>query len=275
MKKIRLFFNKITKKYKLVFLSANSLEERFSFFINRLYVFYALLCFFIICAAACWALFWFTPISGYFNTNNNLIERADFEKLMHYTDSLSIEYKKLYQWTDNLKNIAIGEVIPPKKDSLQGDGLRPNIVNLNDGISEAESSLRDYVEHEDDVLNSFHFKRPTNGFVTDTFNVASNHYGVDIATNKLEKIFAVLNGEVFISGQNEEYGNFMIINHPENIMSIYMHADSFTKKGGDVVNGGELIGYTGNTGTLSNGTHLHFELKHNGKNVNPEKYILF
>jgi len=67
----------------------------------------------------------------------------------------------------------------------------------------------------------------------------------------------------------------MIINHRENVMSIYMHADNFTKKRGERVEGGEIIGKTGNTGTLSNGTHLHFELKHNGSHVNPKKYILF
>ena len=54
-----------------------------------------------------------------------------------------------------------------------------------------------------------------------------------------------------------------------------MHADSFIKSLGDEIKSGEHIGYTGNTGTLSNGTHLHFELKHNGKHVNPETYILF
>jgi len=223
----------------------------------------------------CFALFWFTPISGYFNTTDNVVERADFEDLMHYTDSLSMEYDKLYQWLNNLKSVAVGEFNELKIDSIKNSNLLPNIVKLDNKISTEESALRNYVEHEDDVLNSFNFTKPTKGFVTDTFNILGQHYGVDIATNKLEKIYSVLNGKVLISGQNEEFGNFIIISHPENVMSIYMHADSFIKSLGDEIEGGELIGYTGNTGTLSNGVHLHFELKHNGKHINPEKYILF
>jgi len=259
----------------LVFLSADSLEERFSFFTNRLYVFYVFLCFLTLCSAAFFALFWFTPISGYFNTNDNVVERDDFESLMHYTDSLSVEYDKLFQWVDNLKKVADGEFNEPKIDSIENFDFQPNIIKIDNKISIEESTLRDYVEHEEDILNSFDFSRPTRGFVTDTFNTINHHYGIDVATNKLEKIYSVLSGRVLISGKNEEFGNFIIISHSENIMSIYMHADNFVKNLGDTVVGGELIGYTGNTGTLSNGTHLHFELKHNGKYVNPEKYILF
>ena len=58
-------------------------------------------------------------------------------------------------------------------------------------------------------------------------------------------------------------------------MSIYMHANNIIKERGDIVERGDIIGYTGNTGALSNGTHLHFELKHEGVNVDPQKYITF
>ena len=101
------------------------------------------------------------------------------------------------------------------------------------------------------------------------------HYGIDIATNELEKIYSILDGAVLISGKNLDFGNFLIISHPENLMSIYMHASSFTKISGDSVHSGDLVGFTGNTGALSNGTHLHFELRHNGGPINPEKYIVF
>jgi len=223
----------------------------------------------------CFVLFFFTPISDYFNKNDNIIKRENLDNLVRSTNSLFIEYNKFLKWVDNFNNIARGNINPPKMGPVEDVDFRPNIVNLNDDISAEESALRDEVEYEEDVLNSFNFTKPTNGLVTDTFNALSQHYGIDIATNKLEAIFAVEGGEVFISGQNEEFGNFMIINHRENVMSIYMHADSFTKKRGERVEGGEIIGKTGNTGTLSNGTHLHFELKHNGSHINPKKYILF
>ena len=54
-----------------------------------------------------------------------------------------------------------------------------------------------------------------------------------------------------------------------------MHADNFIKKRGEAISAGDLVGFTGNTGTLSTGTHLHFELKHNGINVDPENILRF
>ena len=275
MKKIRFFFKKITKKYKLVFLSADSLEERFSFITNRLYVFYAFLCLFALSMSLCFVIFGLTPISAYFNDSTNTIEKGEFVNLMYYTDSLELVIDRQYQWVNNYQSIALEDVKTPNLDSIKNKELLPNIINLNYTISQTDSTLRAYVEYEDNVLNSLTFFKPTEGWVTDTFNTENGHYGVDVATNKLEKIYSVLEGRVLISGENIELGNFLIISHPENIISIYAHADSFIKNTGDNVFGGEIIGFVGNTGTLSNGTHLHFELQHNNININPEKYILF
>jgi len=275
LKKIRLFFKKITKKYKLVFLSADSLEERFSLLTSRLYVFYVFLCFFILSLSLCFFVFWLTPVSDYLNNNTNTIKKSEFINLMHYTDSLELIIDNQYQWITNFQSIALEEIKPPEAVLNKEQEEVGNMINLNYTISQADSSLRARVEHEDDILNSFNFFKPTEGWVTDTFSVEGGHYGIDVATNKLEKIYSILTGRVLIRGQSVELGNFLVISHPENIISLYTHADSFMKNKGDSVFRGEIIGFTGNTGTLSSGTHLHFELKHNGININPEKYILF
>jgi murein DD-endopeptidase MepM/ murein hydrolase activator NlpD len=191
-------------------------------------------------------------------------------------DSLEVVIDMQYQYINNLRSIIGGEVdfIQPNL-IVEKDNFSPNIINLNNTISVADSTLRIYVEHEEDVLNLFNFITPTSGFVTDTFNITEKHYGIDVATNELEKIYSILDGAVLISGKNLDFGNFLIISHPENLMSIYMHASSFTKTSGDSVYSGDLIGFTGNTGALSNGTHLHFELRYNGVPINPKKYIAF
>ncbi len=225
--------------------------------------------------ALCFVVLLFTPISNYFITNSDTIDKKEFTNLMHYTDSLELVIDQQYQWVDNFRSIVLGDINPPNLDSIKAVDLSPNIVNLDYTISETDSILRSYVEHEEDILNSFVFVKPTNGRVTDSFSVNDRHYGVDVATNYLEKIYSVLDGEVLIVGESAEFGNFLIINHSDNIMSIYMHADNFIKKRGEVISAGDLVGFTGNTGTLSTGTHLHFELKHNGINVDPEKYITF
>ena len=274
MKKIRFFFKKITKKYKLVFLSADSLDERFSFFTSRLYVFYATLCFFIICSGFCFFLFFYTPLSNIV-VNKDSVSKSEILELLDQTDSLAVLVDKQSFWIDNVKEIASGKINLEDLDSLYLTDFSPNMVNLNDTISEEERDLRLYVEHQNNLLNILSFHKPTNGILIDTFNLDIGHLGVDISTKEKEKIFSVLSGSVFISGENKNFGKFIIINHPDNIMSIYMHANNIIKERGDIVERGDIIGYTGNTGVFSNGTHLHFELKHEGVNVDPQKYITF
>jgi murein DD-endopeptidase MepM/ murein hydrolase activator NlpD len=59
------------------------------------------------------------------------------------------------------------------------------------------------------------------------------------------------------------------------VISIYKHCAKLLKKSGDTVKAGEIIAFVGNSGNLSNGTHLHFELWVNGIPVDAERYIIF
>jgi murein DD-endopeptidase MepM/ murein hydrolase activator NlpD len=58
-------------------------------------------------------------------------------------------------------------------------------------------------------------------------------------------------------------------------MSVFKHNSSLNKKTGERVRTGEVIGVVGNTGTLSKGQHMHFELWYNGIPVNPEEFVSF
>lgn len=58
-------------------------------------------------------------------------------------------------------------------------------------------------------------------------------------------------------------------------MSVYKHCGSLLKKEGDPVKGGEAIALVGNTGEKTTGPHLHFELWHKGRAIDPSKYIVF
>tara|TARA_S200000501_G_C20734992_1_gene704625 strand:+ start:364 stop:1029 length:666 start_codon:yes stop_codon:yes gene_type:complete len=219
-------------------------------------------------------LIYFTPISKYLQTKKT-VDRGEFIKIMDQTDSLAILVEQQSRWIENFTDIASGKINLDDIDSLYLTDFKPNLVNLDDHISENESDLRLYVERQNNLLNTLDFHKPTKGILVDTFDLKINHLGVDLSTKEKEKIFSVLDGSVLISGENEEFGKFIIINHEENIMSIYMHASNIIKERGDSVKRGGIIGYTGNTGSLSNGTHLHFELKHNGLNVDPQDYIIF
>ena len=89
------------------------------------------------------------------------------------------------------------------------------------------------------------------------------------------RISAVLSGVVVISHWTPETGYVIAIQHKNDYMSLYKHNSLLLKDVGDFVSVGEHIAIIGNSGELSSGPHLHFELWHKGASVNPENYISF
>jgi lipoprotein NlpD len=122
--------------------------------------------------------------------------------------------------------------------------------------------------------NTFFYK-PVQGIVSSDFNLQEKHYGIDIATKSKESVLATMKGIVFYSGFDPNFGYVIQIQHPNGFVSIYKHNALLLKKEGDEVNSGDVIALAGNTGTLSTGDHLHFELWYKGKPINPREYINF
>ena len=85
----------------------------------------------------------------------------------------------------------------------------------------------------------------------------------------------MLNGTVISSGWNDDTGYTIQVQHDNNLISIYKHNAKILKSTGDKVNAGTPIALVGNTGNLSTGAHLHFELWHKGEPINPSNYIKF
>jgi murein DD-endopeptidase MepM/ murein hydrolase activator NlpD len=98
---------------------------------------------------------------------------------------------------------------------------------------------------------------------------------VDIVSKQNEAIKAVLDGTVILSNWTLETGYVIVIQHPQNIVSVYKHNSAVLKKTGEIVKAGDPIAILGNTGEMSSGSHLHFELWYNGTPVNPKDYITF
>lgn len=98
------------------------------------------------------------------------------------------------------------------------------------------------------------------------------HMGLDIAAKTGTPIKAAAEGKVTFSGTKGAYGYLMIITHDNGVETYYGHCSKLYKKVGESVSAGETIAAVGSTG-YSTGPHLHFEIKVNGKNVNPQKYL--
>ena len=98
------------------------------------------------------------------------------------------------------------------------------------------------------------------------------HKGLDIANHKKTPVIATADGTVIYSKEKGLLGKLTVINHGHGMVTRYAHLDKLLKKHGEKVKRGDVIGLLGNTGR-STGPHLHYEVKLNGIQVNPEKYI--
>ena len=111
--------------------------------------------------------------------------------------------------------------------------------------------------------------------VTNSFNAGENHFGTDIVAAPNEVVKAAMDGTVILATWTVETGYVLQIQHDNNLISIYKHNAELLKKVGNVVRAGDAIAIIGNSGELTTGPHLHFELWHNGTPVDPEQYIVF
>lgn len=161
------------------------------------------------------------------------------------------------------------------------------VTELDSGISADELALRELVESGAPYdlpenpgstrtgISSYTFYSPIKGVIGSNFSAKEQHYAVDIAVKLNEPVRATLGGHVVFASYTPETGYVVIIQHGNNLLSLYKHCASIIKKVGSFVRGGEVIAFAGDTGELSTGPHLHFELWHNGNPVNPTDYIAF
>ncbi|MAT58109.1 MAG: hypothetical protein CMF23_09080 [Ignavibacteriae bacterium] len=122
---------------------------------------------------------------------------------------------------------------------------------------------------------------PSEGMRGDRFGMRSHpilgirrmHYGLDVVANIGTPVYAPGAGKVSFVGRRGGYGITVEIDHGFGYTTLYSHLSKAEVKQGQYVERGELIAKTGNSGKLSTGPHLHYEVKHNGVALNPENFI--
>lgn len=201
-------------------------------------------------------------------------------------DSLQREVQQWKIYLGNLHTILRGES-PNNFESLPDTSIRYKEIKFTKSIE--DSLLRIQIEEEElynlsvidmkrrgsEELSSLHFFPPVKGVITNSFNYQQNHFGVDIVAPPNEVVVAITDGTVTLSSWTLETGYVIQIQHVGNLLSVYKHNSKLLKKSGTQVKAGEAIAIIGNSGELTTGPHLHFELWHNGNPINPEKYIVF
>lgn len=197
-------------------------------------------------------------------------------------DSLEMELHKRDQFFSGIQAIMAGEV-PEDDQTSQADA--PNIAVefqeynhdsvFQDELLAEQLSLSLKNSNNEVGLNQMHFFIPVQGVVTEHFNAVPDHYGIDIVSEENARISSVLDGTVIFSGWTLNTGYVIYIQHEADLVSVYKHNAEILKSTGEKVNAGEAIAIIGNTGELTSGPHLHFELWHKGTAINPENYIDF
>ena len=116
---------------------------------------------------------------------------------------------------------------------------------------------------------------PISGVVSNGFDIKTEHFGVDILAPHDTPVKAIWDGHVITADWTLETGYTIGIQHTNDMVSFYKHNASLLKRNGAFVRAGEAIAIIGNTGKLTSGPHLHFELWLQGKPVDPSNYIQF
>lgn len=278
------FAKKLLHKYRMVVLNEDTFEERFSFRLTRLNVFVAVGLSAIFLIIATTILIAFTPLREYIPGYSSTELKEKAANLAYVSDSLQNVIRLNDQYLSSIKDALTGEL---NIESLNRDSI------LSEPISDleyeeinrikADSLLREEVDQEDkynilptatDNIN-FSLFPPVKGTISDPYSIKNKHYAVDIVTARNSPIKSVADGRVIFAEWTAETGYVMIIEHSYGLLSAYKHNASLTKSQGDMVRAGEVIATAGNTGELTTGPHVHFELWNEGNPVDPSEYIDF
>lgn len=283
-KKPKKIKKKLLDKYRLLILNEHTFEERLSFKLTRLNVFVlcSLLAVFLI--SLTYLLIAFTPLREYIPGYSSTALKKKATELNYKTDSLQqvISMNELYY--ASIKKVLEGDVSAAdfNKDSIiEAVKLEANEVDLSPNAE--DSLLREKVDKEDKYnlfesatsATNFVLFPPVNGTISENYNAEEKHYAVDIVVAKDTPVKATADGIVIFSEWTASTGYVIIIEHSYGLISIYKHNASLTKEQGDLVKAGEVIATAGNTGELTTGPHLHFELWNDGYPINPTNFIDF
>jgi len=282
-KRSKAFWNNIKFKYKLTIINENTLEEVIGLRVSKLNGISVLLSILTILFLIAAVIIAFTPLRNYLPGYMNSEIRAQVVENALRVDSLQQLVDKQNLYIMNIQDILSGKI---KADTVYSiDSLTSVREDSLMERTQREAEFRkQYEETEKYNLTSITahtevdgiiFYRPTRGMISSPFNTETKHFGTDIAANPGESVLAASDGTVILSTYTADTGYLIEIQHNQDFVSVYKHCGSLLKHQGDNVKGGEAIALVGNTGQLSTGPHLHFELWHRGKAVNPELYIVF
>ena len=274
---------KLKNKYRLVILNDASFEERFSYRLSPLNLLTLLLTLVVLLIIIVSVIIIYTPLRKSIPGYTDVSLREDLTTMVFRADSLDRKLERNSAYLRNIQGALKGE-LPLSKDSIYRTDQMVIIPEDPLVKSKEDSMLREYVEREDsyslsadqeNISKQIYYFAPLKGTITNEFNPSKEHFGIDVVAPKDEAIKATLDGTVVFAEWTVETGYVIQIQHGNNLVSSYKHNSVLLKKVGEEVKAGEAIAIVGNSGELSSGPHLHFELWKDGKALNPADFINF
>ncbi|MCX7546578.1 M23 family metallopeptidase [Xanthomarina sp. F1114] len=283
-KKSKKFKKKLLHKYRLVILNEDTFEERLSFKLTRLNVFVVMTLSSILLIAGTTLLIAFTSLREYIPGYSSTALKKQAVELTYKTDSLQQLIAVNERYFASIKKVLQGEIssVDFNRDSILEEA-RLNVTEVDLRPSREDSLLREKIAKEDKYnlfetatskINFVLFP-PVTGAISESYNFEDKHYAVDIIVESNTPIKATADGTIIFAEWTVETGNVIIIEHSDGLLSVYKHNASLTKSQGELVKAGEVIAMSGDTGELSSGPHLHFELWKDGYPINPTNFIDF
>jgi murein DD-endopeptidase MepM/ murein hydrolase activator NlpD len=257
--------------YKLVLLKEETLEEVGSYRLSLLNVYLL-----VITAAIVVALVFFTPLKrlvpGYADITQNREYMGlynDIKDLERQVEAQQVYIERFRAMVTGDSTMGIVALSPAAQEILDNMPEQAAIASHNSLNSQAKSNLNGA------DIDFLYIVSPITGTVSKTYAPSLEHYGIDIVAPKNTPVKAILDGYIITSDWTLETGNTIGIQHANNMVSFYKHNARNLKTLGSFVKAGEAVAIIGNTGELSSGPHLHFELWMDGKPVDPAQFIDF
>ena len=274
-----------SSKFRLALIDNQSHKQLWTLHFTRTSLFVTAVTLVVSLCAIIFSLIAFTPIRtfipGYPDARS---KRAAIQNAIKI-DSLETVIYKWGLYSENLKRVLEG-ADPVKIDSIVNAGMAAAARNQDMAdIMKQDSLLREKVKEEEQFgisarnrrslpIEGMHFFSPLKGVVSQGYDPLTHPY-VDITAPAGSVVKATLDGAVIFAGWDDKTGYTIQVQHEGDIVSIYRHNAKLLKKSGDKGSAGSPRALVGNTGEMTTGDHLHFELWHKGEAIDPTKYINF
>lgn len=277
--------HRLRAKFRLVIMNDTTFEERFSLMLSPMNIFIWFGSFIILLVVLTTLIIAYTPLREFIPGYPDSDDRKQAQRNEIRADSLEKEMNKYDAYLRDIKILLSGgefennpgdtsssanketKVLDPSEAELEFRQKMRDEEKMNATNFEAESN------NSSSSLTGILFFNPLEGQISQSFDKKSGHLGLDIVGAKNDPVKSTLDGTIIFADWTTDGGHEIHIQHSSNIVSVYKHNSYLLKKTGDRVRAGDPVAIMGNTGSQTDGPHLHFEIWVNGKPVDPQNYL--